>query len=345
MKCERLSLSARLRLSGLWLMLFLTASCVTLGTQDPNKKDPPPEITADLPLTEALDAGISYGEVTLGKVKSLIKKRHEENAAGALLFKRIAKEEARMPATELINAIHLFQLYGAGRGPELFDALSQSERSISQQMAWHLAAALPSAKMASRVEQKLSTAIAQNEINQLYLPKMAEAVAANRLKHSYTVVRQGLFESNQVAFARAMISLESEKASDDFLNYLARAPVEELRQLNLVSIDVFAATEILQHLATHPANIAHPRFENLFFFAISRNPALAEMARIVLDNYLPAHNSHLAFMLARLPNWIQIAFVEGSGRQLSPKLTLFLQELKKSTSQKEVIEEIEDVVM
>ena len=172
--------------------------------------------------------------------------------------------------------------------------------------------------MAKAIEKKLTQAITDNEISQMYWPKMAESIANNKLIHSYTILREGLNESNHVAFARAMILLKPTQASYDFMNYLAKAPIEELRQLNLSSVDIFSCIEILEHLQRFPVAVTHPRFEHLFFFAISRNTALAELSKKALSRYFPNGNNSLALTLARMPNWVQIAFVEGVRRQLSP---------------------------
>ena len=51
---------------------------------------------------------------------------------------------------------------------------------------------------------------------------------------------------------------------------MAKAPVSELRQLNVKSVDVFACMEILRHLANFPMDVSHPKFEHLFLYSISR---------------------------------------------------------------------------
>ncbi|MFK7823435.1 MAG: hypothetical protein AB8G05_04730 [Oligoflexales bacterium] len=325
----------------LWLNLF--TGCISLSSSQQENLEPP-ELTADMSLSELLDAGIKFGDKTLNKSKKIIDRRKQREAAGVYLHRIIIESQLKMPATSLINAMNFYQFTAYEKAAQLFYILSQSDRNLSQQLAWHLAATMPSTAMGQQVERALSQAIANNEIQQMYLPKMATAVSSNKLIQSYTVVRQGLFDSNHVDFVRAMISLDPRQASHDFVDYLAKASVSELRQLSVKSVDVFACMEIFKHLLNFPVEVTHPRFEHLFLYSISRNNALAEMARKVLISYLPNNNSHLALVLARMPNWVQVAFVEGSRRQLNPQTSLFLRELKKTTSQREVLEEIDHVI-
>lgn len=325
------------------LCLKLVTGCVSLNSNQQDLSEPP-ELSSEMSLNELVEAGLDFGDKTLHQTKKILEKQNRREAAGEYLHKLIIENQLKMPATKLINAVNLYQFTYYGKAPQLFYILSQSDRNLSQQLAWHLAASMPSKSMGQQVERALSQAIANNEIHQMYLPKMASAVANNKLVQSYTVVRQGLFDSNHVDFARAMIALSPKQASSDFLDYLAKAPVSELRQLSVKSVDVFACMEILKHLLSVPVDVSHPRFEHLFLYSISRNNALAELARKVLVGYFPNKNSHLALMLARMPNWVQVAFVEGSRRQLNPQLSLFLRELKKTTSQREVLEEIDHVV-
>lgn len=325
------------------LVIVACVSCASLSGNR-NKKKEPPEITHEMPLSDAIEAGMEHGEVTLNKVIRLIKIRKQWAVAGDILFDSIKNNYQSWPSVRLINAAQLYELSAHSKSDELFYLLSFSERHLIQQLAWHLAGSRPSKQMAVKIEERLTVAIDTNELKEIYWPGMADAVAANMLKSSYTVVRQGLFENNHIAFAKAMIALNPSGATDDFLDYLSLASLEELRQLSLNSVDVFTCVEILKHLKNFPPSVSHRKFTHLFYYAISRNTALAEMARSILEDFFPGQNSMLAQMLSRLPNWVQIAFVEGSRRQMTPKLSLFLKELKGTTSQKEVVEEIDHVV-
>ena len=78
---------------------------------------------------------------------------------------------------------------------------------------------------------------------------MANAVAANQLTDAYTLIREGLMQQGGEEFVNAMIALNPKRASWDFLDYLAQASAEELRQLTLSSVDLFSCVAILKHLS------------------------------------------------------------------------------------------------
>lgn len=317
-------------------------SCTTIDKTD-NAAEPP-AITKDMPLSDAIHAALTYGDQTLVSVKKLLSKRGQWPQAAQALRALILEHHEKWQSPRLINAFALYQASGDNLAPELFKKIVRSDRRLAQQLVWSLASQLPSPQMAKQIENRLTEAIVDNEISELYIPYMADAIAANQLKDSYTLVRQGLFVTNHVAFARAMAKLKPERASNDFLDYLAMAPVEELRQLNLKTVDALSCMEILTHMTAFPPRISHPKIDALFLFSISRNAALSEMSRQVISGFLPEHASAMASVLVRLPPWVQLAYVEGVRRQYSAVLGLFLAELKKVSAQKEVIDEIDQVV-
>jgi hypothetical protein len=323
------------------LFSFLQAGCVSLNSNTEEKK--PPKIDDKTSLKDALEASIDFGDETLKAVKKLISKRNEWHKAEIILHDNILKHQDHWSYISLLNAVHLFQLSDSKRAYQVFKVLVRSERSNVVELGWHLASALPSAAMSKEIEAKLTEALSNDEVSDALTPKMAEAVSNNGLKSSYTLVRQGLMEKSNIAFARAMISLNPKQAAEDFLDYLALAPIEELRQLNLKTVDMFTCTEILQHLMVVEAPVSHPHFDSIFNFAISRNNAMAEMARKVLDFYFPKYSQDLAFMLARMPPWMQVAFVERARTRMTPVVGVFLGDLKGVTAQKEVVEEIDSV--
>lgn len=317
-------------------------ACVTWSSQDGENKVV--KITHKTPMEDLVDIALKQGDGTLEQAKKILVKRGEVEACGEYLYRILGEQHSKLSSSELIHGIKLYLFTKNKNAPQLFYILSQSEKNILVQLSWNLAVFLPSSAMAKQVENVLTKAIADNSIHRLYMPRMAEAVANNKLIESYSIVRQGLFESDHVEFVRAMISLDPKKASSDFMFYLSKVPVDELRQLNLKSVNILSCMEILSHFLKYPNDVSHPKLSHLFLFSISRNVALAAQARKVLDVYIPEKNNYLALMLARLPSWIQIAFVEGSRRNMNSRLSLFLRELKKTTSQKDVIEEINNVV-
>jgi hypothetical protein len=51
----------------------------------------------------------------------------------------------------------------------------------------------------------------------------------------------------------------------------------------------------------------------------------------------------MAMALARMPVWVQVAYIEGARRNMTASKRVFLTELKKLTAQTEVLDELGDV--
>ena len=81
----------------------------------------------------------------------------------------------------------------------------------------------------------------------------------------------------------------------------------------------------------------------LFWNPRTRNPALAELGRGVVESYLPAHKDHMAFILSRHEPWVQIAYLESVRRKMTPKAGILLSELKEVSSQRDVVDEINEI--
>ncbi|MBP6218633.1 MAG: hypothetical protein KA436_08610 [Oligoflexales bacterium] len=328
-----------------WIFfLFLLPACVSTSGDQPRT---PPQIDETTPLKEAVEAAVDFGEDTLRSVQRQISRRKKWDEVGQLLQANILKHHKQWTKVELLNAMNLYVLSQNEKdslaAPELFKVLVRAESSSVQEAAWELASKLPSSIMAREIESKLTESLLENELDDVLVPKMADAVAANDLNSSYSILKQGLFQKGDVSFARGMTVLDPKKSAEDFLDYLAQAPIEELRQLNLKSVDLFSCMLALQHLLVQPVSVSHPHFDSLFQFAISRNSALAELSRKILDIYFPKYAQSMAFLLARQPTWIQVAFIEKVRSQMTPIMGVFLSELRESTTQKEVIEEIKSV--
>lgn len=323
------------------LMMVATA-CVTLGSGDKNKK--PPEISEKLNNEEAIEAGLEFGGDTLYEVTKLLQKRRALVAAGRSVEKTLMNSYADMPEHRLINSVNLYQHSESNAAPKMVLKFLDSNKKLHRQLAWHIAAAMPSPAMASTVETYLTAAITENRFDDLYSPKLADAVVSNRLKDSYSILRLGLMETDNVSFAHGMIAIDPKRASADFMDYLAQAPLEELRQLSLMAVDMFVCMEMLKHMQKFPVSIYHPNFSHLFYYATSRNMALAELAQEVIATYSPTHNGYLAYLFNLQPEWLQIAYVEGVRRNVTPVASLFLNEVKKNSSHQEVIDEINSMV-
>jgi hypothetical protein len=327
-------------MKNLWLGWFLLLPhCVSLQDQAPQ----PPMVSSAMARPEALEAAISFGGETSEQVRRLIQKRHEEGLAGAELYKLIEKNFLLWPGNRLMHGIQLYQALQPAEAHRLFAVLIRSDRTLAQQLGWKLAAALPGKVMGQEIERRLTEDLKNDTLYDDLIPEMAEAVSANELVDSYTILRKGLFWVHHYAFAEAMASLAPERATEDFLEYLSLAEPEELRQLTLTHVDLLVCSQIFSHLAAHVVPVSHPRVEILFYYAVSRISALSDGARKVLVGMMPVDSAYLAFLFVGLPTWTQMAFIEGTHRDYTVEGGRFLGEVEKRSAQREVIEEIQSV--
>jgi hypothetical protein len=144
-------------------------------------------------------------------------------------------------------------------------------------------------------------------------------------------------------FAQAMATLNPEQATSDFLDYLALCPPEELRQLSVSSVNIFAATIALNHMMKFPPNTTNPNVDVLFNYAISRNPGLSDLATTLVENIAQKNPNGMAMTLSRMPVWTQVAFIEGSRRNMTATKRVFLGELKRVSAQADVVDELGDI--
>lgn len=326
----------------IFLIFIFLQACVSLNGDETHKEMP--KITLQMPLSEVISIGIDFGEQSLPSVKRYIAKKKDSKQAADLLSTLILSKHNSLAPHKLINAFRLYQDTADQKAPEVFAKTVRSERALAVQLSWHIAAQLPSKTMSKQIETVLTEAIIENDIDRFFLPEMAEAVAANDLKDSYTLIRQGLFLTHHPAYAKALSSLNPSLASDDFLDYLNLASIEELRQLNMKSVDPLTCSEILTHFSSKPPSIHHSKINVLFLFAVSRNAALSGLAKNIIDSYLPEHGPTLAAILAKEASWLQLAYIEGLRRQYTSVSGLFLQDLKAISAQQDVLDEIDQVL-
>lgn len=328
-----------------WIVMLpvLAVACVTLEEKKITK-DQKPNITEHTTASQLVEYAVNYGGDTLKLVKQMVKRRNFEKEVEKQLTFLLTDSSVQLKSFRLLNAMNLYQSSEPSNAAYVFDKLVRSSNQLARQLSWDLAAFLPSTEMAKHVEQQLSIAIMDNELQELFCPGMAEAIANNKLKESYTILRQGLFETNHVSFAKSMAQLAPARASFDFMSYLSRATLEELRQLTVTSVDPISCVEMLKHLVNYPVAMSHPRFENLFFYSVSRNEVLATMARKVLEKYMAQDSKHLAFKMSLTPVWVQIAFVEASKRTLTPVENIFLKDMRKVIVHRDVLDEISNVI-
>lgn len=313
------------------------------ATEEPRKLEPPPEIYANMPLDKALEAGVDYGGDTLQQVKRLIKRRNEGQVAGKALEAALIEGALKYEHHQLMNAGHLYAATPLPISGKVFQTLIDSGRGVARQVGWQLAAMKPSKELAQLVDRELTRAVADNDEDSVLMPQMANAVRANQLKGAYTLMVQGLLRKGDEEFALAMIALDPKRATDDALQYLALANAEELRQLTMSSVNLYTAIAILKHQQSTPPSIGNLYFGHLFVYAVSRNTALAELAQKVLETQLPQNTELMAQTLAGQPVWVQIAYLGNARRNMNPKIGLLLGELKKTSGENDVIQEIDEI--
>lgn len=325
------------------LVAVLAAGCAKDGKDVQEPMAPPPRITSTMKLDDALKAAVDYGGDTMTEVRKLLRKRKEFDKAGPIVRVAILDGIEDSQNHQLMNAAAFYMMTPEPPPVEMLEKMIGSGRPLAAQLGWQIAAIKPSKTVAATLDQILSRALKENDEDTIMLPQMANAVASNRLTSAYTMVRRGLMMRGDEEFAQAMIGLDADRASKDFLPYLAQANVEELRQLTLGSVNVYSVITILKHMLRFPADIGAPGVDHLFAYAVSRNVALAELAQQVLEAYVPKNTELLAQGLARHPLWVQIAYIEGARRKMTPKVGLLVTELKKSTSEEDVIAEIDEL--
>ena len=99
----------------------------------------------------------------------------------------------------------------------------------------------------------------------------------------------------------------------------------------------------LTHLSKNLPAQGHPKLEVLFYYSISRNPGLSDLASSVIDALCQRDQKSMAIMLSRLPTWAQVAYIENARRNMSPSRRVFLGELKKTSPQAEVSDELGEI--
>lgn len=333
---------------GRWATMAVFASmlgaCVTPAENEAKEPlPPPPKIVWNMPVEEALMAGINYGSDTLTDVKKLVKKRGEHKKTTEYVGDLLGDNMQKWEPNQMINATHLLMSQPEPLAIELFEGLVGSARPQAAQLGWQLAAAKASPSVARAIDKQLTTAVTTNDEDSILLPQMANAVAANRLKSAYTLVRRGLMMKGDEEYANAMAVLDPAKASEDFMEYLALAPAEELRQLTVSSVNTFTCVAILTHMQKNPPSIGNPNFDHIFLYAVSRNQGLQELAQNVIIGYVPKHTETLAQLLAKHPPWVQIAFLEDARQKMSPKVGLLLGELRNASAEADVVSEIDEI--
>ncbi len=328
----------------MWQILMCTVAMLSCTSITGEKiAETPPALHAGMGIDELVNAGIKFGGQTLVDSAKILKKQNALERAALAVQLQIIDQYRDWDGAYLINAVKLYQLTAPRDPSEVFRLLINSDRKLARELALQVASEFPSRSIAKALDEKLTDAIEEEEIFEYLLPQLAVAITRNGMKDSYSILKLGLFQTNSDSFVTAMVAVDANQASSDLLDYLAQVPVEELRQLTLVTLDVYACLAALRHLAQSPPALSHAKFEHLFYYAMSRNTAFAQIAREVISRYLPEHSKVLARRFTQMPNWIQVAYIEGSRNNITPTVSLFLQDLRELSAQKEIIEEIDSI--
>lgn len=323
------------------VLIFASGACVSF--QDPDAVKPP-TISQDMPLEQAFQHAIDFGGPTLEEVKSHVKARQAWPALNQLSAQYIQQNLGQVPPAKILHAIHLYRLSAPQIQPRILEALMATEEPVYRKMAWQLAAIKPSADVARYLDDKLSQLVVAGRQDEHLIPEMARAVRANEIKSVYSLLRRGLMTNGSDEFAKAMIALKADdQLADDLMNYLAQANLEDLRQINQSSVNMYTCLVILRYFMGNPLPVTNPNIGHVYLYAISRNPALAEMARDVLDQQIANYKEQMVYALSQQPMKVQMAFVEGTRHYPSANVKLMLAGLRKMTAYEEVEQEIESL--
>ncbi len=322
---------------------LIGSSCATTFDAGKNASKQAPHISKDMPLETALQAGIDYGGDTARDVRKLISKRKQWPLAEKMLYQAVQDGIIKYENNQLINAVMLYIAGPVTPQEALFNQLVSSGRPLARQLAWQMASALPGKVMRSAMEREMNRAVMDGDEDDILIPAMAAAAQANRMTSAYSLVRRGLMTKNFEDFAQAMAALNPEQATTDFLEYLSLCPPEELRQLTVSSINIFAANVALNHMLKFPPSVSNANIDVLFSYAISRNPGLSDLASTIVENISQKNPGAMALALSRMPVWSQVAFIEGSRRSMTPGKRLFLGELKRVSAEADVVDELGDI--
>jgi hypothetical protein len=321
--------------------MLIATSCVTLRDTDPER---PPEITAEMSTEEAATAAVTYGEETFQAASRRFTERNEWPKVKEFAVSMLKSLPKDMTARQQVLLVQLYQSSVKQLDTEVFLYLVRNENSILRQAGWQLAAHFPRADLVPLIDAELSRIVAGSQEQNNLFPQLAKAVRANRVKAAYTFLRLGLMGNGDDEFARAMATLDPIRSTNDFMNYLTLANSEELRQITQKSVNVYSCIYIMKHFLAYPVNVSNPSFSQLFYYAISRNNALSDLGKEVLQFGVNGSPAAIALLLSREPAWVQIAFVESVRRTQQPKLKVLVSELLPLASDEGVAMEIREVL-
>lgn len=335
---NRVCLSKKLWLGylGVGVILGLFLSCSTPKVA--------PQITDKMSTEKIVSIALDYGGVSLNVAKEKITKRGVDDGVASILEKELFEKQESLSEQRLANGVNLYQHTKKGANPELVKVMIYSKRSLSNDLGWMMAANFPSDHMRVIVEDYLTLKIEAGEELSLLKPFIASAIKNNNVVSAYSVARLGLMQSeDNLAFAEACAKLKPEEASTDFLTYLSRASLDDLRQLNQRSINMQTASFALRHMQKFPPQVSDPHIDVLFLYTLSRNNALSENAFDLLNKFYGDYMEVLSLKLSRLSEWVQMCFVEQMREKINTTTRRFLLSLQSSTPYPTVVDEIKDL--
>lgn len=318
--------------------VWTLVSCATL-----EEDKGPPALTEKTSIQMIFDTAIQYGGDTLKKAKMLTAKTGRWSQLSSISYQYLLKKVPTRDAQQVHRAASLYLVSTPRVDLRIVKTLSRSRRPDLELIAWQMCSVRPSESTRSFLEEEASYFISSNQEARIMTPEFAYAVSSNQVKSLFSVMVRGLSTQGSDVFARAMISLNSGDLSQPFMDYLSRADLDDLRQINQKTIDPYTSLVILRYFLSHPLPIGHQQLGHIFLYAVSRNIALSDMAREVIEYQLPLHKEVLVQSLARQPLKVQVAYVETIRQNPTSHHRQILFELKKMTRYSEVIEEINSI--
>lgn len=302
-------------------------------------------ITSKTPTSRVVNIALDKDQKTVEIARKLITVRSDWKKVMPQLESLILKVPVEIYRNQerILRATSIYLGSTEPANPKFFSKLMNSDHLFHFKIALLIAGNMPSREVASVLDAHLSKIVVLDDKSRLHNPILANAIMANNLGSSYSLMRASLMATGHESFAEAMAALAPRQASDDFLNYLAKASIEELRQLTVKSINLIACDVILKHLAKYPPTVTHQNIIQLFHYSVSRNQLLSHLAQSALKPQLKRHRTYLATMLARMPAWLQISFVENLKYDMSRDRKLFASDLRSVSVNDDVIYEIDSL--
>ena len=303
-----------------------------------------PQITDKMSTEKIVSIALDYGGVSLNVAKEKITKRGVEEGVSEILEKELLEKQGSLSDKRLANGVNLYQYTKKGASYELVKTMVYSTRSLSNDLGWMMASNFPSEQMKNLVEEYITKKIEEGNESSLLKPFIASAIKNNNVVSVYSVARLGLMQAeDNLVFAEACATLKPSEASTDFLAYLSRANLDDLRQLNQRSINMQTASFALRHMQKYPPQVSDPNIDVLFLYTLSRNNALAENAFDLLNKFYGDYMEVLSLKLSRLSEWVQICFVEQMREKINTTTRRFLLSLQNNTPYPTVSDEIKDL--